>query len=463
MQTRMSSKLVAREMELRVIEVFVDKVEDFFEGEATTDVNAINDIHSTFFSFHHSDQATVVSKLKGVVRERFVRMVIVDIDAEILFHLDRAVLYDFVRIVERVNFSKMLSMLEVQDAVQIIAEFDKDLIKDIINLIPIKKRLRIKQLLSYPKDSVGRIMNMNYFSVLKTYDVHRVMEYINFKNKTNRDNTTGEIFIVDDSDKVIGKMSIIDLLKLKQTEIIGNFSKKITKYLGIYDSIDDAVQMVVQYDLSVIPVIDEDSKLVGVIEVASIADLINEKLERDLLSIGGVFQSKGEGLFSIAKTRCIWLFINLLTAVFASTFIGMFEDVISSFATLAVLLPITASMGGNCGTQTSTVIVRAIATRDFDRDLMVREVLVAMMNGLIFGFISFISVLMIYHNLKLALAFSIAMIITLCLAGLAGVFIPTIVKKVKLDPAIVSTIFLTTVTDVSGFFSFLGLSKLILF
>jgi magnesium transporter len=189
---------------------------------------------------------------------------------------------------------------------------------------------------------------------------------------------------------------------------------------------------------------------------------LQSQSDKQFLRRAGVFEAKSNTLFGVTYIRFIWLFINLLTGIFASFFISLFEDSIAKVTVLAVLMPITASMGGNCGTQTSTVIIRAIFVGDINKKQAIMECLVALFNGIALGFVCMISVWFFYSNFLLGMCFGLSILITLIAAGLSGVLIPIGLKKINIDPAVASTVFLTTVTDVIGFFTFLALGTIFL-
>jgi magnesium transporter len=226
---------------------------------------------------------------------------------------------------------------------------------------------------------------------------------------------------------------------------------------------EEAAYVFQQYDLISAAVIDEAGRLVGVMTIDDIVDVINQEADEDIKRLAGVGDEElSDSVLEIAKSRFLWLFINLITAIMASVIIGIFEATIEQMVALAVLMPIVASMGGNAGTQTMTVAVRALATKDIDsyntRRIVMRECLVGLINGLAFALLIGVVAAWWFNSTDLGMIIGLAMIFNMICAALAGISIPIILNKLDLDPAIASSVFVTTVTDVVGFFAFLGLA-----
>jgi magnesium transporter len=444
-------------------EIFMH-IESFLEDEdLQNDDSFKRKLHSNFLSLHGSEQADLISDIKIKKRARFIELIISDIDPEILIHLEKPVLQDFVDIVGNAEFGKLLSGLNVNLAVLVLDEFSKDFKKEILEFIQYKKRIKIKRLLSYPEDSVGRSMNMDYFSIQSNFTVKETMDYLHKNIKSNdKDVKNIEVFVTDEEERVIGSISIFDIIKLRPTDLIKSSIRKLTHIFNTYDDISEAVEIFIEYHLQIAPIIDVNSKLVGVLEINNVANLIKEEAEKSLLMQAGVFEAKKAGIFWLMKARFTWLFINFLTASAASSLITFFEPLVASFAVLAVLTPIVASIGGNTGNQGSTVIIRSLATKEFEPKLIIREILVSGMNSIAFSLIAFLVSYMIYQNPLLSLSFGLAIFINLNTGGIIGTITPLIVNKFNIDPALCSSIFITMITDMMGFFSFLGIAYMLL-
>lgn len=451
-------------MEDKQFEEFVDQISTFLEDEDLKNDKAFYaKIRSNFLSLHVSEQAEVISHFKGEERDYLISALIEAIDPEVLIHFETAVLYDFIEAVGRETFGKMLSALSVNLAVSILSDFPKDFKKDILEFVQFKKRIKIKKLLSYPQESVGRNMSMDFLSVSQDATVKETLTYIHKNVKNNEGESKNlDVFVLNENRNILGSISILDLIKLKGAEQVKNNLKKVNHIASTFDDIHMIVEEFIEYHLQIIPVIDGNKELVGVLEINNIAGLIREEAEKNLLTPAGIFEAKKEGIFGLAKARFGWIFINLFTASLASSLISFFEPLVASFATLAVLTPIVASIGGNTGNQSAVVIIRSLAVKEFESKLILREVLVSLTNSIGFSSIAFIMSYIIYHNLMLSLSFGLAILINLNMGGIIGSLIPTLVSKFKIDPAICSSIFVTMITDMAGFFSFLGIAYILL-
>jgi magnesium transporter len=446
------------------IQEFLSQVNVFLEDiELKEDASFSSELHSSFFSFHTSDQAEIISSLKGEKRDKFIEAVLADIDAEVLLHFEKAVLHDFVDFVGNEVFGKMLSVLDINMAVSVISDFPKDFKKEILEFVQYKKRIKIKRLLAYPTDSVGRNMSMDFLSIPAYFTVKDTMNYLHKTiKKYDREAKNLEIFVISEDGKIAGTVSIFDLIRLKGADLIKENMRPIVHILNTYDSTAEAIEIFIEYHLQVIPVVDSNQHIAGVLEINNVTNLIRDEAEKNLLMPAGVFETTKEGIFGLAKSRFTWLFINLITASLASSVISGFEHLVASFAVLAVFTPIVASIGGNTGNQTSAVMIRSLAINEFEPKLILREILATLINAICFSFICFIISYAIYRNLMLSLSFGLAIFITLNVAGFIGSCVPVLISKLKIDPALGSSIFLTMVTDMTGFFSFLGIAYLLL-
>jgi magnesium transporter len=282
-----------------------------------------------------------------------------------------------------------------------------------------------------------------------------------------------QLFIVDSLERLIFSVSLEDLITFDfqktYKEIMDNKEEEYKpKYIRDEENISDVVLLFEDYDLTVLPVVDYDGKLLGRITSDDIYDIIREQATEQIYHLAGVDDDAEheEGLVEAGKSRLSWLFINLLTAIVASIVIGLFDEVLNMYVALAVLMPIVASMGGNAGTQTLTIMVRQIALGEIDFDnakaAIKKEITLAIVNGLFFALVIGVIAFIWFHEIKIGFIIAAAMLINLLCAGFFGTMIPLLLKRLDIDPAIGSTVFLTTVTDVIGFLSFLGLATLFL-
>lgn len=438
-------------------------ISSFLEDkELQEDEGFKHSIKSSFLSLHASEQADLISELKPKQRAKFLSFVGNDIDADVLAHFERAVLIDFAENVGKETFGTMLSLLNVNIAVDVLEEFSKDFRKEILEFIQYKKRIKIKRLLSYPKDTVGRNMSIDFLSIPQDFTVKDTMEYLHRNVRgVEQDIKNTQIFVKNKEERVIGTVSIFELIKLKHLEPITSCMRPIRHFVNTFDDITEVVESFIEYHLQIIPVIDVNSKLVGVLELENIASIIKEEAEKNILMPAGVFEANKEGVIGNSKARFAWLFVNFLTASTASSVITIFEPLVASFAVLATLTPIVASIGGNTGNQSSAVIIRSLAIRDFESRRVFLEVATAFLNSILFASIAFILSYVLHRNFLLSLSFGLAIFVNINIGGMIGSAVPLIINKLKVDPALCSSIFVTMMTDMIGFFSFLGIAYLL--
>jgi len=366
--------------------------------------------------------------------------------------------------------------LESDDKVEFLEELeelDKDVADKVFAKLDKEDKEEIKTLQKYEEDEAGAYMQTEVFTALEDEVVEDVIKRFAKLKKEHELENVQNLFITDKDGVLKYSISLADLL-------IFDFSKTIKENIEqseenfepkkAYDKEDikDVIHYFEEYDLSVIPVVDSEGHLLGRITSDDVYDIINEHATEQMYNLAGVDDEAEEDddILEAGKKRATWLGINLITAILASLVIGVFQDTIDSMVALAVLMPIVASMGGNAGTQTLTVVVRQLALGEIATDDAIRiikkEVIISLMNGAIFAVVMG-TIAWIWFGLPLlGVVIGMSMIINLLMAGFFGAIIPLFLKKIKVDPAIGSSVVLTTVTDVMGFFSFLGLAKLIL-
>lgn len=447
-------------MEDKQFEELLSQIEDFLENSPLNVISTLPDnIYSAFTALHPSEQADIITELKGKERDIFINLTLPEIDPDILLHFDKAILNDFAEHIGNEKFGKMLSAMAVNQTVSVLSDFSKDKKRRILEFVQFRKRFHVKKLLSYPEESAGRHMNTDFASISENATIKEMLEYMKkyIKNtKTTANNF--EVFALAKGHTIAGSLSLLEAFKLKPGDKIKSHIKKITHAASTFDDISEVIDEFIEYKLQVIPVVNGNQELVGILEINNIAELIKEEAEKNLLAPVGVFETTKEGIFGLARARFAWLFINLITASAASSLISIFEPLVASFATLAVLTPIVASIGGNTGNQSSAVIIRSLAINEFEPRLVIKELMVSSINSVCLCCISFIMSYLIYRNFPLSLSFSLAILINLIMGGVMGTSIPILLTKLKLDPALCSSIFLTMFTDMTGFFSFLGIA-----
>jgi magnesium transporter len=309
-------------------------------------------------------------------------------------------------------------------------------------------------------------MQREFLAFPGNWTVGQTIDHMRNQSQENEENFYS-VYIVDPAHRLLGVISLSRLLSAKRPVRLSNLMETSPRSVNVDTDQEEVSLLFQQYGLVNMPVTDKVGRLLGVIIVDDIVDVINEEAEEDLQGLTGVSNlSITASFFETAKGRFSWLILNMFTAILASTVIGLFQEEIAKLVALAVLMPIVASMGGNAGTQTVTVAVRALATRQLNytnlQKFVLKETWLGLLNGLLFAILSMILAYVWFGDEQIALIMGLAMIANLLFAGLLGTLIPLTLEKMNIDPAISSSVFLTTATDVIGFFTFLGLSALVI-
>lgn len=361
---------------------------------------------------------------------------------------------------------KIFSYMQKDDIVDILGIIGVGKAKELINYMKVGDRTVIKQLLGYKEDSAGGIMTTEYISINAKLTLKAVLQEI--KRISPKTELLDIIFVTDKSKKVIGTAELRDILTCDENTILEEITDKNFKYVEPELDQEQVALMASKYDLNVVPVIDKNMRLMGIITIDDIVDVMVEEQTEDILKMGGVDKEEtiDSTFFESLKLRFPWLLVNLLTAFLASLTVKAFEGIISQVVALSAIMSIVSGMGGNAGTQTVSIIIRNIAMDKVDfkdcKHLLIKEILLGLVNGIGIGIITGLVVSLIYGNVFLGVIMILAMIGNLVVAGISGILIPLTLEKMHIDPALSSSIFLTTATDVLGFFIFLSLAKIFL-
>lgn len=428
-----------------------------------------NDLHSQvkklFLELHPADQADLFSVLNFEQRSKLIAIVAADIDPEILAYLDDDLKSETIEFLGSKNSAKAIDKLEIDDAVQVIETLESEGISDILDHISKEKRDKIEEALSYPENSVGRLMQKNFVAVKKDWSVAQATYYL--QNSSDLPEDFNNIVIIDDDFRPTSEVKISDILKNKKQIVMSEImSQEEIKCLSSSMDKEEAAQIFSKYSLSYAPVVDEKGILVGVVYANDVIDILQEAAEEDILLLGGVNDSNlHSSSFVTARSRAPWLLASLFTSSLAVSIIAIFSNEIQKIVALAVLLPIVASLAGNSGTQALTVLVRAIATNEISNigaiKILIKEAAVGSLNGLILSSLAAIVCYLWQHDLYLSLVFAVAILGTQIIGGFFGAAIPLMLHKFKFDPAISSGVFLITITDTFSFLVFLGLAALL--
>jgi len=419
---------------------------------------------------HYTDIADLVERLHDENRSRLLTIMGPEFDGDVLIELDETVRDQVIDEVGLETVAQAVTQLESDDAVELIEELEEHEQQQVLNAISDEDRALIEESLRFPKDSAGRLMQRELVTAPAFWDVGNTIDFLR-RNADSDDNPLPDhfyvVYVVDPAHRPVGMVWLDKLLRTGRSVTVTEVMEPDMKVIPVMSDQEDVAFLFRQRDLVSAPVVDNGGRLIGAITIDDIVDVIDEEHEEDIMRMGGV---RGDDLYSAVldttRARFSWLFINLLTAIVASIVIGLFDATIDQIVALAILMPIVASMGGNAGTQTLTVAVRALAMKDLTATnaarLVGKEILVGFANGLVFALLAGGVTWFWFENPMLGAVIAIAMVVNLLVAGLAGTVIPLVLDRNGIDPAIASSVFLTTITDVVGFFVFLGLAALIL-
>lgn len=386
--------------------------------------------------------------------------------ADILEHAEEILQIRLMRILDNHRIINLLHFMSKDNIVDILGDMPVKNRKEIIKLMQIGERTIIQELLGYAEDTAGGIMTTEYISVKQKLTVAGTLQKIKeIAPKTEEINT---IFILNGVNQLVGTVALRDLLLAENNAVLADIMRDNVISVEPEADQEEVARLVSKYDLPVIPVLSNRKVLLGIITVDDIIDVIVEEHTEDMLRLGGVSKEENiaSSLLDSVMMRLPWLIINLLTAFLAAFTVSMFESTISQVVALAVVMPIVAGMGGNAGTQTLSIVVRSIALGEIkwgnNRRLVIKEILLGVINGGVTGALTGILIYFMFGNVYLGWIIFAAMICNLVIAGFFGFLVPLILKALHADPAVASSIFITTATDVFGFFIFLGLAKLFL-
>lgn len=362
------------------------------------------------------------------------------------------------------EIAAIIADLNTDDAISLIEDLDLDERKEILRHVNIGARALVEEGLSFPEDSAGRLMQRDVVAIPQFWTVGKVLDYLQALGDELPEQLY-DLFLVSPRHHVVGQVAIGQILRARRGTKINDIADTDPHIVPADTDQEEVAALFKRSTVTSVPVIDESDRLIGVITVDDVVAVIDEEASEDLLRLGGVASDDmGKTTFSTAFSRFKWLAINLVTALLASSVVGHFSMTLEKIVALAVLMPVVAGMGGNAGTQTLTVAVRALATKELSAAnywrVTLKETMVGLINGSLCAVIMGSIATMWFHDLRLGAVIGAAMVTNIMLAGLAGTVIPIAMSKMKFDPAISSGVFLTTVTDVCGFASFLGLATI---
>jgi magnesium transporter len=410
---------------------------------------------------HEADTGALIEALDHDKRPRFVELMGRDFDFTALTEVDDAVREEILEEVPAEAIAEGVRELDSDDAAYILEDLPEQEQAEILQQLPLPERGALELILRYPDESAGRRMQTEFIAVPPTWTVGHAIDYM--RETADLPDRFFELYVVDPAQRLLGAVALDRLLRTKRPVPISSLMDPDRRRVRATEDQEEVARMFERYNLVAAPVVDDDERLVGVLTFDDIVDVIEQEAEEDIKALGGVRDEElSDSVWTIVKGRFPWLLANLATALLASWVIRQFESSIQQMVALAVLMPIVASMGGNAGTQTMTVSVRALATRDLSDAnawrVIMRELTVGVLNGLGFAIIMGVVAVLWFQVNDLGLVIGLAMLCVLAAAALGGIVIPLTLTRLGVDPALASGPFVTTITDVVGFLSFLSIA-----
>ena len=416
---------------------------------------------------HAADIADLLEQINAYDRARLIRLYDREFDGEILSELDESIREEVMAVLTPQVLTQAVRDMDSDDVVDLVEDLEGDQQEAILDALEETDRMAVERALSYPEYSAGRLMQREVVMAPEFWTVGQAIDHLRATPEDDLPDQFYHITIVDPRLHPVGNVTLGKLMRSKRATKLTDIMEETFRVIPATQMESDVAYAFNQYHLISAPVVDDEGRLIGVITIDDAMIVMDEEHEEDILRLAGVGEgSLSDRVIDTTKQRLPWLAVNLLTAIAASMVIAQFENALAQLVALAVLMPIVASMGGNAGTQSLTVAVRAIATKDLTGAnvwrVIRREVLVGLVNGLIFAVIMGIVGLIWFGSPGLGYVIAAAMVINLVVAGLAGTVIPVLLERLGVDPALASGAFVTTVTDVVGFFAFLGLAAVVL-
>ena len=405
---------------------------------------------------HEADSGDLIEALDANHRVRLVTLMGADFDFTALTEVDDAVREEILEELPTEAVAEGVRELDSDDAVRILEDLPKEEQEEILDQLPASERVSLARSLDYPEASAGRRMQDEFIAVPPDWTVGHAIDYL--RETQELPDRFYELYVVDGSQRLLGAVSLDKLLRTKRPVAVADLIDEDLRRVHATDDQEEVARMFERYNLLAAPVVGENDRLVGVITFDDIVDVIEEEAEEDIKALGGVARAEqlSDSVWTIARGRFNWLLVNLGTAFLAASVLKLFSGELEKMVALAVLAPIVASQGGNAATQTMTVAVRALATRELGHAnawrVIVRELTVGLLNGFAFAVLTGVVASFWFNVPDLGIVIGLAMICNLTAAALSGILIPLVLERLHADPAVSSGVFVTTVTDVVGFF-----------
>ena len=425
-------------------------------------LNDIQFVNQTLNDLHESDVANLIENLSNETRTKLIEIEAFNIDPDIFIELNESIQSEVLQLLSIDSIINIIKRLESDDSIKILENLEKKKKDTVLNKLPPKDKFLLEEGLSYPEDSAARIMQREFTAVPSNWSVGQTIDYL----RENKDLPKEflEIFIVDNDFKPVGTVPSSRVLRTSREAKMNSIMAEMPVLIPVNMDQEEVGHTFENYSLVSAGVINKDNKLVGMITADDVVTVVQEEAEEDVLRLAGVGDEEiTDSVIIKTKRRFNWLLLNLFTALLATWVISNFGASIEQMVALAFLMPIVASMGGNAGMQTLAVTIRAIATKELSESnfnrVVGKEFVIGVLNGIIFAIITAVIVQLWFNEINLSLLIGVSMILNMIVAGLFGILVPVSLKKMNIDPALASSVFVTTITDVIGFLSFLGLGS----
>lgn len=437
---------------------FIDRVREAIDrGDAAALQALVGDLHE-------ADTGDLIEALDAESRPRLIELLGGKFDFTALTEVEDAIREDILEELLPKTVADGVRDLDSDDAAHILEDLPRREQAEILEQMPPPERSAVEHILRYPEESAGRRMQTEFIAVPPSWNVGDAIDHM--RETADLPERFFELYVVDEGRKLLGAVALDRLLRTKRPVPVADLMDPDRRRVRANEDQEAVARMFERYNLVAAPVVDDGERLVGVLTFDDIVDVIEEEAEEDIRALGGVIRDEelADSVWKVARGRFNWLLVNLATAFLASSVLGFFEGSLEKMVALAVLAPIVASQGGNATTQTMTVAVRALATRELTdanaRRVILRELLVGMVNGLAFAVITGVAAWAWFKVPGLGVVIALAMMCNMVAAALGGILIPLGLNRLRVDPAVASSPFVTTVTDVVGFFSFLAIATL---
>jgi magnesium transporter len=419
-------------------------------------------INQSLKDLHEADVANLIENLNPNTRIKLIELESFNINPEIFIELNESIQGEVLQLLSIDSIIKIIKRLESDNAIKILENLEKDTKDKVLDKLPPKDKFLLEEGLSYPEDSAARIMQREFTAVPSNWTVGQTIDYL--REDKDLPEEFLEIFIVDNDFKPIGTVPSSRVLRTSRDSKMNSIMIEMPVLISANMDQEEVGHTFENYNLVSAGVVNKNNKLVGMITADDVVTVVQEEAEEDVLRLAGVGDEEiTDSVMLKTKRRFNWLLLNLFTALLATWVISNFGASIEQMVALAFLMPIVASMGGNAGMQTLAVTIRAIATKELSKTnfnrVVGKEFLIGILNGIIFAIITAVIVQLWFKQLNLSLLIGVSMILNMIVAGLFGILVPVSLKKLNIDPALASSVFVTTITDVIGFLSFLGLGS----